>query len=857
MTRTDRELDSEIESHLAEATEEYIARGLSPEEARFAAMRDFGGITQAKQVHREMRRFAWLDDARQDIRIACRRLTKDRAATLISMVTLAVGIGVSSALFSVIDATMLRPLPYPNSDQLVEVMVEEDEPDGKTWRPTPSMNDMRLWQAADDVFTTVAGWGGAFRGRIVDGPQPQRLPVQHFTEGYLTLHGVTPLLGRDFVRDDCLPGSPVVALLGYGYWQSEYGGRLDVLGESVRFDDGVATIVGVLPAWFNADKPLTLPLRIPENQVSLRGTGRLSVYGRLRPDVTMEQARERLSARMPEGRLPNGKLMGAVRAVVESRLDAAISGNRTTITVLSGAVALILLIACVNVAALLLARGAAREPELAIRASLGAGRGRLVRQMLAESVVLAGCGAALGVLLAWASLDALVANMPLRLPDNSPIAVNLAVLASTAALLIPTVLLFGLLPAIRLSRARIPPALARGRQLGSPLTRRGGQWLIAAETALALVLLAGAGLMIRSFARITATDLGFEADRLITMQVLPLDRNIASHADYYTRLLQQIKTLPGISSAGLVDYFALGGGTSYSTFVANGKPTPSTQFTVMPGYLETIGARLRDGRFLSETDDPGGLRGVVINETAAQKMFGAGAAVGQTFSRMADKQPPWTVVGVIADIRHRGPIDPRSQGEAQIFFPYQPEATDRIQAMTIVMRSSGNTPRLAEQLRAMALAVGPRVLVESIRSSNDLFGERVITPKRRTVLLTLLGALGLALALVGIFGMTAYSVVRRTPEIGVRIAFGARAGQVVSTILRDAVVPIVIGTVIGLAASLLVTPVIKSFLFETEPAEPATLVSVAAILVLAGCLAAFASARRAARIDPAISLRAE
>jgi predicted permease len=399
--------------------------------------------------------------------------------------------------------------------------------------------------------------------------------------------------------------------------------------------------------------------------------------------------------------------------------------------------------------------------------------------------------------------------------------------------------------------------LARGRQIGSPLTRRGGQWLIGAETALALVLLAGAGLMLRSFARITATDLGFEADRLITMQVLPLDRNMASHKDYYTRLVQQVRTIPGISAASLVDNFALGSGTSYSTFVANGKSTFSTQFKVMPQYLETIGARLRDGRFLNETDEAAAPRGVVINQSFAQAMFGTPSAVGQTFSRMGDKDAPWTVVGVVADIRHRGPIDPRGKNEPQIFFPYQPDRNDRIQPMTIVMRAASRNPALGEQLSAMARSLSPRALVENIRTSDALFGERVITPKRRTVLLTLLGTLGLALALVGIFGMTAYSVVRRTPEIGVRMAFGARAGQVVSTILRDATVPIAIGTLIGLAASLPVTPVIRSFLFETEPAEPVTLAGVAAILLGAGCLAAFASARRAAHIDPAISLRAE
>ena len=799
-----------------------------------------------------------MDTLLQDLRYGIRQLGRQPGSTAIATLTLALGIGVSTAVLSVIDATMLRPLPYPEPGQLVEVGVEITRPGARSSRPTPSMEDMRAWQTAADVFSAVAGAGSAFRGRIADGPQPERLRVAHYTEDYLSMHGVTPIIGRGISRDDTEPGAPLVALLGYGYWQSRFGGRQDVIGETIRLDEDVATIVGVLPAWFDSTTPVATPLRIAVQEFSRRGTGRVSVYARLQPGITVDMAQERLSARMADEPRPDGTVR-EVRANVESRLDMLTSRYRTTINVISGAVALILLIAAVNVAGLLLARGAARQTELAVRASLGARRSRLVRQLLTESVVLALPATAIGVLLAWLTLDLIVANLPLRMPSNSPVAINLKVLALTAALLVPTTLLFGLAPALRLSRVRVGSVMARGsRQVGSSLSRRGSQTLIAAEVALAVVLVAGAGLMIRSFMRISAVDLGFNPDSLLTMQVLPLERSGAAHREYYWALQQRLRTTPGIQSVGIIDNFALGGGGSYTSVAAAGKSTSTSVFDMTPGYLETIGATLRDGRFPTDADYASGFPGVVLNESAARAIFPDGPAVGRELTRAGKDQRPWTVIGVIADLRHGGPLANLTEMRAlQVFFPLAPTDDDLNQAMSIVVRASGDVPGLGERLRQAALAVGPRVLVEQIRTGDDLFGATVITPKRRTVLLALLGGLGLTLALVGVFGMTAYAVARRTAEIGVRMAFGARPHQVVGTMLRDAAVPIATGTIVGVGGALLSTRTIESFLFQTPPTDPATLAAVAATLGVAGCAAALIPAMRAAKVDPALTLRAE
>jgi len=796
-----------------------------------------------------------MDTLFQDLKYGVRQLFRQRGSSLVAAVTLALGIGVSTAILSVIDATMLRPLPYPQPEQLVTVRPEETMPDGRVSRATASMEDMREWQKSDDVFSMVAGVGRAFRGRIAEGAEPERIEVSHYTEDYLPMHGVAPLIGRNFTREDTDPGSPLVALLGYGYWQSRYAGREDIVGQEFRFDTEIATIVGVLPRWFDADTPVATPLRTPLDEYARRGTGRVSVYARLRPDITIDQAKERITARMQPRTLPNGELTSQPTVNIRSRLDEALAQSRATVNILAGAVALILLIACVNVAGLLLARGASRQTELAVRASMGAGRGRLIRQLLTESVILAIPGGALGLLLAWLSLDAIVANIPLSISSNSPVTLNLTVLAATVVLLVPTVLLFGLAPAIRLSRVKIGSVLARGgRQRGTALSRRGGQALIAAEVALAVVLMAGAGLMIRSFMRISAVNLGFDARGLVVLQALPIDRNPGVHQEYYKALLSQVRAIPGITAAGYVDNFSLGGGLAFSFYTAGTKSDGATTFRITPGYFETIGATLKAGRLPTDADYASHLRGVVINETAATTFFD-GSPIGRELTRSGPDRDPWTVIGVVADLRDGGPLSTRK--ESQIFLPFEMTEYDLNTAMMLVMRPSAESPGLADQLRRVAQGLGPRVLVERIRTSEQFFGDRVVTPRRRTVLLGLLGGLGMVLALVGVFGMTAYSVNRRTAEIGVRMAFGARPGQVVTTMLRDSAIPVVIGTMLGIGGALLATRVITSFLFNTAPTDAATLAAVALTLAVAGGLAALLPALRAAKVDPATSLRAE
>lgn len=786
--------------------------------------------------------------AMQDLRFGIRQLLRRKGSSLLAIVTVALGVGATTAIFSVVDSTMLRPLPYPNPEQLVSVGLTETLPDGKTSRPGPSMEDMLRLRTATDVFSSVEGFGSIANGYISDGATPERLQVVTFTEGYLAQHAVRPLLGRDFMASDMTGTSPLVALLGYGYWQARYGGQ-DVLGQTIRLGDHVATIVGVLPRTFNPNTPVSVPLIVTPDEFGRRGLGsRINIVARLQPGVTLDAATQRGSV----------VLGGPATVRLTSRLATVTTPQLPTVKVLLGGVGLLLLLACVNVAGLLLARGATRQSEVAVRASLGATRSRLIRQLLIESLVIAVPGAALGVLLAWITLDAVVANVPLVIPSNSPAAINLTVLLGTMLLLIPTVLIAGLLPAVRLSRVQLSAALMSGGRHGStPLSRRGGQLLIGIEVALAVVLVSGAGLMLRSMMHLSHVDLGYEPRGLVTMQVLPLDQSPGVHAQYYASLLDRVRRLPGVESAAISNYFHMGTGMRTSAVRGSGGAEMVASYSVSPDYFATVGARLSEGRWPTQAEIDAGVRPVVLNQKAAALLFPDGSALGRTVMSSGPAARPATVVGVMEDVRNDGPTGTGRFYPQHVFFPLDAAPDDLTAAMTLIVRVNDHTRSLGNDLRTLAGALGPRVLVERIRSGEELLAAGVLTPKRRTVMLALLGGLGLLLAIVGIVGVTAFAVARRTREIGVRLAFGARPRQVVAVVLRDAVIPVLAGTLVGAGASYVATDAIRSFLFGVTPTDPWTLSTVSIAVALFGVAAAWVPALRATKVDPMDCLRAD
>jgi putative ABC transport system permease protein len=480
----------------------------------------------------------------------------------------------------------------------------------------------------------------------------------------------------------------------------------------------------------------------------------------------------------------------------------------------------------------------------------------LVRQLLTESVLLAVAGALAGVLLAYVSLDSLVALVPLSLPANSPVQINATVLAFALGLAVVTALIFGLVPALKLSRPpkMISTMLAIGGRSGAPLSKRGGQWLIAVEVTLALVLLAGSGLLLRSFAKLISVDLGYDADNVLTLEVEPLDQRAAVRREYYASLADGLRRLPEVAAAGAIDDMSLTGGGTFGFGKAdNGADVQGFQRRVLPGYFEAMGVRPLAGRLFEDADRAAG-DAIIVNAAASHHYFD-GDAVGHTLRTGNTLQIRWRIVGVVPNIRHGGP---EGRVAPEMYVLPDPRASEpSSMAMAMVMRFRPGAFLPVDRLKQVAESLGPRVLVGQVRPAEALISEQVARPRDRMVLLALLGLFGLLLTLVGIFSMTAYAVARRTREIGVRVAFGARPAQVVGVMIRDAVFPVVLGLAAGLAGTYYATRLIKRFLFETAPHDSATLIAVVALLGLAASLAAWLPARRAALVDPVTALRAE
>ena len=852
------EIREELEFHLRMRAEGYERAGEPRDQAVRHARDRVGNLTVLQDRGYDVRGGGFMETVLQDVRYAIRQFARQPGFTTVAILTLALGIGLSSALFSVIDSALLHPLPYPHPEQLVTIDVAETGSGGRPEVHAPSVADIRRWREMSSVIGHIgSGRVSGFTPLIVDAGVPQRLVVASASEDFLEAYGVAPIVGRSLRIEDTRLGSPGVALLGHAFWESRFGGDPTVLGRTIRIQDEPVTIVGVLPAGFYNNTAVWQASQWTDSWLDRRGTG-TPVVARLQPGVTPAQASRLLTA----ATLPDASGTAASsrpRAVVTSLYDDETRGYGSTLRTLTWAVALIVFIACVNVAGLLLAKGATRRLELAVRASIGAGRGRLLRQLLVESLLLALVGSVVGVALAYVSLHWLVALIPLSLPANSPPAIDATVLSFALALAVVTALAFGLLPAVKLSRAvSLHTALAGGdRDAAAPLSRRSGQWLIGVEVALALILASGAGLMIRSFSRLLDVDLGYDPARVVTFEVEPVDQTPALRARFYPALQASLLRTSDISVVGAIDQLALtGGATFFSAKADTGAVIFGPKRAVLPGYFEAIGVRPVSGRLLEDSDLSSG-EAALINATGNAKYF-SGAAVGHILVTR-DKAPrTFRIVGVVPDLKHGGPQEPEDHSHGQMYIlPDMRPAASTASTLAMVMHVRTGGTIAPDRLKQIAESIGPRVLVGRVRSASDIVGQQVERPRHRMLLLALLGACGLLLTLVGIFGMTAYAVARRTREIGVRIAIGATSTDVLRMMLTDVATPVAIGLVAGMAGAAFGTRVIASFLFETKPTDPTTFSTVALTIAVAALVAAWIPSRRALRVDPVSALRAE
>ena len=799
----------------------------------------------------------------EDLRYATRALKRSPAFALVAILSLGLGIGAASALFSVVYGVLLRSLPFEEPDRLVRVYTVSTSERRSDLNLSPA-NFMSLREesrAFDDLVTygttemTLTGIG-----------DPQKLQAGRVSAGFFEVLGVQPLLGRPFRREENAPGNDRVAILSHALWQRLYQGNPRAVGGTITLDGVAREVIGVMPAGFTFPEGTVLwtPREYTESFSASATTGRaggwLAAIGRLRPGVSRADAAAdlRSSGLRLESSFPATNTGVSFTAVPLH--DQIVGEVKTPLLVLLGAVGLVLLIVCANVAGLLLARGATRRGEMAIRVALGASRGRLVRQLLTEALVLAALGGGLGVLIAILGTDALLAARPEGLPRLEDIRLDQPVLAFTIGVTILTGLLVGLLPALRASRGVLAGTLREGGgRLAGRNTTRLRDGLVVGELALAVVLLAGAGLLIRSFLSLTGVEPGFRAEGAVHFEVeLPSATYTtdASVSAFYDQLADRIDGLPGTEAVGAVSRLPLSGRLNTSFQIVGQPPAEPGQQryietrSATPGYFKSIGIPLLRGRGIEDRDREGSVPVAVISESTVQRHFGGADPIGQQI-RVSILDDPRTVVGVVGDVRHLG-LDQEAAPHA-----YFPLAQVPRQAMSVVVRAAGDRDAIAAAVRNEVRGLDPLLPPPQVRSVDEIVGESVARSRFVTTLLGAFAAVALALSAIGIFGLLSYTVAQRTREFGIRLALGARSSDVLGMVMRRALIMAGIGLGAGLVGALLLTRFVRSVLHGVSPTDPVTLGLVIILLVATVLLASVIPARRAAAVQPTEALRYE
>jgi putative ABC transport system permease protein len=802
----------------------------------------------------------------QDLRYAIRQLRKSPGFTVVAVVTLALGIGANTAIFSVANGVLIRDLPFQDPQRLALLWsVGRDDN-----RDQLSFTDVDDYRSQNHVFENVVAFGN-WSATFTGADTPARIPGMQVSDGYLSLMRVKPLLGRDFLPEEQIEGKDQVILLTYGLWQDRFAGDPQIVGKQLSVNGKPYTVVGVTPK----DLPM-LPVTLVDGPAQFyrpaaekhddreRLSRHLRAIARLKPGVSVEQAQADLEVihRGLAKQFPNEYSTTGVR-VVKLRDDIA-SGLRPALLVLLGAIGFLLLIACANVSNLLLARALARQKEIAIRSALGANRARLVRQVLTESVLLALCGGAAGILLAFWGTNVILAIGRKAIPQLAAVSLDGRELAFTASLSLATGLLFGLFPALRVSAITLSDSLKEGARNISASHDTFRKALAASEIALSLVLLAGAGLLVRSFSKLYGIDPGFRSDHLLTMDIgLPsakypegTDKPLA----FYRDLLGRISALPGVERAGAVNVLPLGAnfdtaGTEPEGFVHGPGEMPYPErYIVTPGYLAAVGIRLVRGRLLTEADHENAPLVVLISNTAAERWWPHQDPIGRRVKVPGfDYQPqPWrTVVGVVQDVKQAGLDAPPTM---QIYLPH---AQYRNGYLTLVVRTKSDPLALAAEVRRQVTEADPEQAVSNIASMDQVLFDSIASRRFSATLLGTLAGLGLLLASVGVYAVISYGVSQRTREIGIRMALGAARGDVLSLVVGEGMKLLLLGVGAGAISSLLLTPVLSGLLFGVSPRDPVAFAASAVFLAAVALLACYVPARRASRIDPMVALRYE
>jgi putative ABC transport system permease protein len=806
----------------------------------------------------------------QDIRFGVRALVRSPVTSIVALLTLALGIGANSALFSVVNGVLLKPLPYPRPGELVRVL--ESNPSRGFPRFSVSPPNFDDWRRQNRVFTAMAAISQS-RFNLTGGDRPEAVTGAQVTPELFHVVGVKPVLGRGFLPEEGRPGGPKVVVLSQGLWQRRFGADLHVLGRQVAIDGASVTVIGVAGPEFEIPQRAQLWMPLPwDFPPQTRGGHFLGALGRLKPGVTLEAARtemKTLAARL-EHQYPESNT-GWTTLVIPLH-ELMVEGVRPALLLLLGAVAFVLFIACANVASLLLARLASREREIAVRTALGAGRIRLIRQMVTESVVLFVAGGALGLLLALWAPRVLVALYGEDLPRQRAIGLDGSVLLFTLVLSLVSGVLFGLAPALSATRGGLFGALKEGGRgvAGGARGRLIRKLLVVAEVAVALILLVGAGLLLRSFARLRAVDPGFRPQGVLTAEVALPDGKYKEQRDRvsFTRaLLERLRAIPGVQSADTVVPLPLGGDDFILAFEIQGRPQPAdgeepsaNVRIVTPDFFRTLGIRVLQGRTFTAEDTATSVPVIVINQTMAQRIWPGENPIGRRITFGGDgPRTGWRwdeVVGVVADVHHRA-LDQDAGSEIYQAQLQRPPGGE----LSILLKTEGDPSRLAGPLRAAVRAIDPDLPVERVRSLEAVVAESLAGSRFQTVLLGIFAAVALLLATIGVYGVIGTSVTQRTHEMGLRMALGAQQWQVLALVVRQGMALALAGVGLGVGVSALLLWRLAgraaAYLHGGRLFDPVTLVGVPLVLLAVALLANWIPAQRATEVDPLVALRSE
>jgi putative ABC transport system permease protein len=793
-----------------------------------------------------------------DLRFALRQLLKNPGFTAVAVLTLALGIGANTAVFSVINATLLRPFPYESPERLI-ILQERNAGGGLQDASYGNFADWRQSTSFESMAAQREGESFNFSGL----GEPERLQGQIVSWNFFQTLGIRPFRGRDFLAEDDQPGAPPVAILSYGFWQRRFGADESVVGKAITLNNQSFTVIGVTPAnfQFRTVADVFVPIGLSAERFRLRGRDPgVGVVARLKPAVSIAQAETELNAIAARLEQEYPETNTGKRVRLESLHESFVGGTRLSLLTLLGAVGLVLLIACANVANLLLVRGAARQREMALRAALGAGRWRIVRQLLGESLLLAALGGVLGVLLAYWGTNLITSYLPGGVARLHEVAIDSTVFGFTLGLSLLAGVVFGMAPAWQASRANLAQTFQEGGRGSTGSRQRLRSALVVSEIALTLAVLVGAGLLIRSFWRLQQVDSGFDARNVLMMQISVKagPGEGARIADFFEQLLQKVRSLPGVKSVAVSDGLPILRDANWSPFTIEGRLPPESgkqtwaiRYIVSSEYFQTLGIQLLKGRGFTAQDTLNSPPVAIIDETFARQHFPNEDPVGLILA--LPDGPGIEIVGVVRHVKHAG-LDERAAGSPQFYLTF---SQHRSSASHLLVRSVVGPLSLAGAVRAQVWALSKDQPVFNVRTMEQVVSQSIAPRRFSALLMVMFGFVALVLASIGLYGMMSYSVAQRTSEIGIRMALGAQRRDVLTMVIKQAIGLALLGVVAGLVTALALARLLRNLLFGVGAADPLTFGVVAFVLLAVAFLASFVPARRAARVDPMEALRYE